>query len=62
MIFFYICSVNQFFHSSISPSLLRDDVSYPLQVGRVALVDRQADDLGHFIRMIRAGEYNDRQQ
>lgn len=46
---------NQSTHPSISPSLLRDNVSYPLEVGRVALVNRQADDLGHLIRMIRAG-------
>lgn len=59
---FYIRSVNQLFQSSVSPSLLGDNVSYPLQVGRVALVDRQADDLGHFVRMVRAAEDNDRQQ
>lgn len=36
-----------------SAPLLRYSFSNPLQVGRVALVDGEADDLGHFIRMIR---------
>lgn len=43
----------------MSPSLLGDNVSYPLEVGRVALVNRQADDLGHLVRMVGAGENNE---
>lgn len=50
--------MNQFIHSSVSPSLLGDYFSYPLEVGRVALVNRQADDLGHLIRMVGAAEDN----
>lgn len=36
--------------------LFRHSVSDPLQVGRVSLINGQADDLGHFIRMIRPAE------
>lgn len=53
---FIFTSINQLIHLSISPSLLGDNVSYPLEVGRVALVNRQADDLSHLIRMVRAGQ------
>lgn len=44
--------------NSSTPSLLRDYFPYPLEVGRVALVNRQADDLGHLVRMVRAEEKN----
>lgn len=43
-------------HSSISLQLLRYNVSDPFKVWRVALVDGQADDLGHLVRMVRAGQ------
>lgn len=50
-----------FIYPSIIPSLLRNNVSDPLEVGRVALVNRQADDLGHFVRVVRAKRGADKQ-
>lgn len=50
-----------FIYPSIIPSLLRNNVSDPLEVGRVALVNRQADDLGHFVRVVRAKQEADKQ-
>lgn len=37
-------------------SLLGDDFPDPLEVGRVALLDGQADDLGHLVGVVGAGE------
>lgn len=47
-------SINHLRQVSISPSLLGDNVSNPLKVGWVALVNRQANDLSHLIRVVRA--------
>lgn len=39
-----------------APSSFGYGVSDPFEVGRVALLDGQADDLGHLVRMVGAGE------
>jgi len=48
--------------SFLRPALLRHDISYPLEVRLVALVNRQADDLSHLVRMVGAEKENNRSE
>lgn len=57
-ILFFKQFINKSTHAFLALFLLGDNVSYPLKVGRVALVNRQADDLSHLIWMVRAAEDN----
>lgn len=46
--------LENFFHPVCDfAQLFRYNVSNPLQVGRISLIDGQTNDLGHFVRMIR---------